>query len=60
MATLHAEVVRKAIPFDDFAQIAQAKTAQIKLADQKIKFVKEHLEAFRNFLMLMQQQGLEF
>jgi hypothetical protein len=60
MATLTQEVVRKAIPFDDFTQIAQARTAQIKLADRKFKFTKEHLEAFRNFLMLMQQQGLEF
>lgn len=59
-ATLHYEVVRKDIPFDDFAQIAQAKTAQIKLADRKFKITKEHLEALQNFLKLMQQQGLEF
>ena len=59
-ATVHYEVVRKAIPFDDFAQIAEAKTAQIKLADRKFKLAKEHLEAFRNFLRLMKQQGLEF
>jgi hypothetical protein len=58
--TLTTEVVRKAIPFDDFAQIAEAKTAQIKLADRKFKIAKEDLEAFHNFLMLMRQQGLEF
>lgn len=60
MATLNTEQARKAIPFDDFAQIAQAKTAQLKLADRKFKIAKEHLEAFRNFLLLMQQQGMEF
>ena len=58
--TVYREVVRKDIPFDDFAQIAQAKTAQIKLAGRKFKLPKEHLEAFQNFLKLMQQQGLEF
>jgi len=58
--TVYREVVRKDIPFDDFAQIAQAKTAQIKLAGRKFKLTKEHLEALQNFLKLMQQQGLEF
>lgn len=59
-ATLHNEVVKKSIPFDDFARIAQAKIAQIKLADRKFKITKENLDAFQNFLKLMQQQGLEF
>jgi hypothetical protein len=59
-ATVYREEVRKEIPFDDFARIAEAKTVQIKLADWKFQLAKEHLEAFRNFLTLMKQQGLEF
>jgi len=57
---LTTEVVRKSLPFDDFAQIAQAKKAEIKLGDRKFKFTSEHFETFRNFVTLMKQQGLEF
>jgi hypothetical protein len=60
MATLTTESARKEISFDDFARLAQAKTAQIKLADRKYKIPKETLEALRNFLMLMREQGREF
>jgi hypothetical protein len=57
---LTTEVVRKSIPFVEFAQIAQSKKAEIKLGERKFKITNEHLEAFRNFVTLMKQQGLEF
>jgi hypothetical protein len=57
---LTTEVVKKSIPFDEFTQLAESKKAEIKLGDRKFKFTADHLEAFRNFVMLMKQQGLEF
>jgi hypothetical protein len=57
---LTTEIVKKAIPFDDFGQIAQSKKAEIKVGDRKFKFTDEHLEAFRNFIILMKQQGMQF
>jgi len=52
--------VKKPIPFDEFGQIAESKKAEIKLGDRKFKFTDEHLEAFRNFIILMKQQGMQF
>jgi hypothetical protein len=57
---LTTEVVKKAIPFDGFGQIAQSQKAEIKLGDRKFKFTDEHLEAFRSFVILMKQQGMQF
>jgi len=57
---LTTEVVKKPIPFDEFGQIAESKKAEIKLGDRKFKFTDEHLEAFRNFIILMKQQGMQF
>ncbi len=57
---LTTEVVRKSIPFAEFAQISESKKAEIKLGDRKFKITDENLEAFRNFVTLMKQQGMEF
>lgn len=54
------EALMKSVPFDDFARIAQSEKAEIKVGNRKIKLGKEHLEAFRNFVLLMKQEGLEF
>ena len=57
---LVSEVLRKSIPFDQFAQIAKSGTAEIKIGRSKLRLEKKHLEAFRNFVYLMEQEGLEF
>lgn len=54
------EVLRKSIPLEDFSRIAEAEKADIKIGDRKIKLEKKHLEAFRNFVLLMREEGLEF
>lgn len=54
------EVLKKSIPFDDFAQIARSDKAQMKIGNRKFKLEKEYLEAFKNFAALMEQEGLEF
>jgi hypothetical protein len=54
------EVLKKSIPFDDFAQIARSEKAQMKIGNRKLKLEKAHLEAFKNFASLMEQEGLEF
>ena len=54
------EVLRKSLPFDEFARIAQSEKAEMKIGHRKIKLGKGHLEAFRNFVSLMEQEGLEF
>ena len=54
------EVIRKSIPFDEFAQIARSEKAEMKIGGRKLKLEKSHLEAFRNFVSLMEQEGLEF
>jgi hypothetical protein len=54
------EVLRKTIPLEDFSRIAEAEKADIKIGGRKIKLEKKHLEAFRNFVLLMRQEGLEF
>lgn len=59
-AVLVREVIRKSIPFDEFSQITQSSKAEIKIGRRKFKLQKEHLEAFRNFLSLMKEEGLEF
>lgn len=57
---LGQEALRKTVPFDDFASIARSKKVTIKLGDRKFKLTKQHLEAFRNFVLLMEQEGLKF
>jgi len=57
---LISEVLRKTIPFDDFKQISQSKKAEIKIGDRKFNLKKEHLEAFKNFVSLMEEEGLVF
>jgi hypothetical protein len=32
----------------------------MKIGNRKLKLKKEHLEAFMNFVSLMEQEGLEF
>ena len=59
-AVLVREVVKKVIPLEDFSQIAQSEKAEIKVGDRKFKLKKDHLEAFRNFVSLMEQDGMEF
>jgi hypothetical protein len=54
------EVLRKSIPFEDFSHIAQSEKADLKIGGRKIRLEKKHLEAFRNFVLLMEQEGLEF
>lgn len=54
------EVLRKSIPFDDFAHIARSEKAQMKVGNRKFKLQKDQLEAFKNFASLMEQEGLEF
>jgi hypothetical protein len=54
------EVLKRSIPFEDFAHIAQSEKVQMKIGNRKFKLGKEQLEAFKNFASLMEQEGLEF
>ncbi|HYG82880.1 MAG TPA: hypothetical protein VD861_20960 [Pyrinomonadaceae bacterium] len=54
------EIVRKSIPFDEFASIAKSERAEMKIGSRKFKLEKSQLVAFRNFVSLMEQEGLEF
>jgi hypothetical protein len=54
------EVLKKDLPLNDFEQIAESEKAEIKIGDRKFKLTKQHLEAFRNFVSLMKEEGLEF
>jgi hypothetical protein len=54
------EMLQKDLPLDQFTQIAQTEKAEIRIGDRKFKLTKVHLEAFRNFLALMREEGLEF
>lgn len=57
---LVTEVLKKELPLNDFEQIAESEKAEIKIGDRKFKLTKQHLEAFRNFVSLMKEEGLEF
>ena len=51
----------KSIPFDDFVHIAQSQKVEMKLSDRrKLKLEKSHLKALKDFVTLMEQEGLEF
>lgn len=54
------EMIRKSIPFDDFMRIASSERAEMMIGGRKINLETKHLEAFRNFALLMEQEGLEF
>lgn len=54
------EVLKKDVPLEDFGQIAQSQKAEMKIGSRKFKLTKEHLEAFRNFVSLMKEEGLIF
>ena len=58
--SLVREVLSKSIPFEDFARIARSEKAEMEIGNRKFKLQKGHLEAFRNFVYLMEQEGLEF
>lgn len=57
---LVTEKVRKLIPFASFVQISQSAKVKMKVSNSTFKLEKEHLEAFRNFVALMREEGLEF
>jgi hypothetical protein len=59
-SVLAREVLRKSIPFEDFARIARSEEADMEIGDRRFKLRQEHMEAFRNFVYLMEQEGLEF
>jgi len=54
------EVLVKSIPFDDFVSISKAEKVKMKVGNRGFKIEKKFLEAFRNFILLMEQEGLEF
>jgi hypothetical protein len=60
LALLVSESLKKEISFDEFVQIARSEKADMKIGKRKLKLEKKYLEAFRNFVLLMEQQGLDF
>ena len=54
------EVLKKDLPLNDFEQIVESEKVEIKIGDRKFKLTKQHLEAFRNLVSLMKEEGLEF
>ena len=54
------ESLRKEISFDEFVRLARFANADMKIGRRTLKLEKEYLEAFRNFVLLMEQEGLEF
>ena len=59
-AQVFYERLKKEISLEQFLLIANSKKAQMKLGGRKYPLNKDHLEAFRNFVLLMRQEGLEF
>ncbi|HET6892068.1 MAG TPA: hypothetical protein VFH31_13275 [Pyrinomonadaceae bacterium] len=60
LVLLVSESLRKEISFDEFVQIARFEKADMKIGKRNLKIEKKYLEAFRNFVFLMEQQGVQF
>jgi hypothetical protein len=54
------EVLTKDIPLEDFERLAASQKADLRIGDRKFKLTNAQLQAFRNFVSLMKQEGLEF
>lgn len=50
----------KSVPFDDFRSTAQSGKVEISLSGRKFKLEKPHLKALKDFVTLMEQEGLAF